>query len=320
MFSAFGTGLSGSAGVTPERTPNMKGIILAGGSGTRLYPITRVVSKQLLPVYDKPMVYYPLSVLMLAGIREILIISTPEDLPLFQKLLGDGSWLGLSFTYEAQPRPEGLAQAFIIGKSFIGRDPVCLILGDNIFYGRNFSGILERAVRLTEGGLIFGYMVRDPKRYGVVEFDRQGNVISIEEKPAKAKSNYAVPGIYFYDNEVIGIAESLVPSARGELEITDVNLEYLRRGRLRVELLGRGFAWLDTGTHEALQKAAGYVQVIQERQGLKISCIEEIAYGLGYITREDLRKHACGMLNNDYGRYLMQIIDEEECNTRGPDM
>ena len=295
----------------------MKGIVLAGGSGTRLYPITRVVSKQLLPVYDKPMIYYPLSVLMLAGIREILIISTPEDLPKFENLLGDGSSLGLSFTYEAQARPEGLAQAFIIGKSFIGQDPVCLILGDNIFYGRNFSGILERAVQLTEGGLIFGYMVRDPERYGVVEFDQEGNVLSIEEKPEKPKSNFAVPGIYFYDNDVIGIAENLTPSARGELEITDINLEYLRRGRLKVELLGRGFAWLDTGTHEALQKAAGYVQVIQERQGLKISCIEEIAYSLGYITKEDLRKHACEMLNNDYGQYLMQIIDEEGCGYNG---
>jgi glucose-1-phosphate thymidylyltransferase len=256
------------------------------------------------------MIYYPLSVLMLAGIREILIISTPEDLPKFENLLGDGSWLGLSFTYEAQARPEGLAQAFVIGKSFIGQDPVCLILGDNIFYGHNFSGILERAVRLTEGGLIFGYMVRDPERYGVVEFDQEGNVISIKEKPEKPKSNFVVPGIYFYDNDVIGIAENLTPSTRGELEITDVNLEYLRRGSLKVELLGRGFAWLDTGTHEALQKAAGYVQVIQERQGLKISCIEEIAYNLGYITKEDLRKHACDMLNNDYGQYLMQIIDE----------
>jgi glucose-1-phosphate thymidylyltransferase len=298
----------------------MKGIILAGGSGTRLYPITRVVSKQLLPVYDKPMIYYPLSVLMLAGIREILIISTPEDLPKFENLLGNGSRLGLSFTYAEQPRPEGLAQAFIIGKSFIGKDPVCLILGDNIFYGRDFSGILKRAVGLTAGGLIFGYMVRDPERYGVVEFDPEGNVISIEEKPKKPKSNYAVPGIYFYDNDVINIAQRLKPSDRGELEITDVNLAYLREGRLKVELLGRGFAWLDTGTHEALQKASSYVQVIQERQGLKISCVEEIAYNLGYITRDDFKGLACDMLNNDYGRYLLEIIDDEENNLYAPDM
>jgi len=292
----------------------MKGIILAGGSGTRLYPITRVVSKQLLPVYDKPMIYYPLSVLMLAGIRDILLISTPEDLPLFKKLLGDGSQLGLSFSYVEQPRPEGLAQAFLIGKSFIGKDPVCLILGDNIFYGHTLTGILKRAVRLNKGGLIFGYLVKDPERYGVVEFDPNGNVIGLEEKPKKPKSNYAVPGLYVYDNDVINIAANLKPSARGELEITDVNLEYLRRGQLKVELLGRGFAWLDTGTQEALQQAASYMQAIQERQGLKVSCIEEIAYNLGYINKEQLANLAAGMAKNEYGQYLMELIAEEENN------
>ena len=294
----------------------MKGIILAGGSATRLYPITRVVSKQLLPVYDKPMIYYPLSVLMLAGIREILLISTPEDLPLFKKLLGDGSQLGLSFSYEEQPRPEGLAQAFIIGKTFIGKDPVCLILGDNIFYGHSLTNILKRTVQHRKGGLIFGYLVKDPERYGVVEFDQNGNVIGIEEKPEKPKSNYAVPGLYIYDNNVVDIARDLKPSARGELEITDVNLEYLRRGMLKVELLGRGFAWLDTGTQEALQQAASYVQAIQERQGLKISCIEEIAYNLGYIDKEELAALAADTMKNEYGRYLMELIAEEENNTR----
>jgi glucose-1-phosphate thymidylyltransferase len=292
----------------------MKGIILAGGSGTRLYPITRVVSKQLLPVYDKPMIYYPLSVLMLAGIKDILLISTPEDLPLFKKLLGDGSHLGLSFSYEEQPRPDGLAQAFLIGKSFIGKDPVCLILGDNIFYGHTLTGILKRAVRLNKGGLIFGYLVKDPERYGVVEFDPNGNVIGLEEKPKKPKSNYAVPGLYVYDNDVINIAANLKPSARGELEITDVNLEYLRRGQLKVELLGRGFAWLDTGTQEALQQAASYMQAIQERQGLKVSCIEEIAYNLGYIKKQQLAKLAADMAKNEYGQYLMELIAEEENN------
>ena len=292
----------------------MKGIILAGGSGTRLYPITRVVSKQLLPVYDKPMIYYPLSVLMLAGIRDILLISTPDDLPLFKKLLGDGSQLGLSFSYEEQPRPEGLAQAFLIGKSFIGKDPVCLILGDNIFYGHSLTDILKRAVRLKEGGLIFGYLVKDPKRYGVVEFDEHGNVIGIEEKPKKPKSNYAVPGLYVYDNNVINIAANLKPSSRGELEITDVNLEYLKKRQLKVELLGRGFAWLDTGTQEALQQAASYIQAIQERQGLKVSCIEEIAYDLGYISKEELENLAVSMAKNEYGQYLMRLIAEEENN------
>jgi glucose-1-phosphate thymidylyltransferase len=288
----------------------VKGIILAGGSGTRLYPISRVVSKQLLPVYDKPMIYYPLSVLMLAGIRDILIISTPQDLPLFQKLLGDGSRLGMSLSYTEQPRPEGLAQAFIIGKSFIGTDPVCLILGDNIFYGDNLSVILKKAVQLKKGGLIFGYPVRDPERYGVVEFDANGNVIGIEEKPRHPKSKYAVPGLYIYDNRVVKIAADLKPSARGELEITDLNLAYLRQGELKVEILGRGFAWLDTGTFEALQQAASYVQAIQERQGLRIASVEEIAYQRGYISARQLRELAEEMLQNDYGRYLMNLARE----------
>ena len=285
----------------------MKGIILAGGSGSRLYPITRVVSKQLLPVYDKPMIYYPLSVLMLAGIREILIISTKRDLPLFEALLGDGSRLGLKFTYAEQPRPEGLAQAFIIGKDFIGSQPVCLILGDNIFYGANLPEMLKGAVQAPAGGRIFGYRVKDPERYGVVNFDEQGRVIDIQEKPAAPKSPYAVPGLYVYDNDVVRIAAGLKPSARGELEITDINLVYLRRGRLKVTLLGRGFAWLDTGTHEALQQAASYVQAIQERQGIKVACVEEIAFQLGYISRSDLKSLAGGMMKNEYGRYLMEL-------------
>jgi glucose-1-phosphate thymidylyltransferase len=289
----------------------MKGIILAGGSGSRLYPLTLGISKQLLPVYDKPMIYYPLSVLMMAGIREVLIISTPHDLPIFQKILGDGSQLGLSFSYVQQPRPEGLAQAFIIGNSFIGQDTVCLILGDNIFYGQGLSKILQQAVQIDSGGLIFGYLVRDPERYGVVEFNPDGTVTGIVEKPQKPRSSYAVPGLYFYDNEVVDIARNLKPSARGELEITDVNTAYLQRGDLRVELLGRGFAWLDTGTHEALQQAASYVQAIQERQGLKISCVEEIAFRMGYIDAEQLKLLACDYLKNDYGRYLMEIADEE---------
>jgi len=290
----------------------MKGIILAGGSGSRLYPLTLGVSKQMLPVYDKPMIYYPLSVLMTAGIREILIISTPADLPIFRRILGDGSQLGLSFSYAEQPRPEGLAQAFIIGESFIGQEPICLMLGDNIFYGPGLSQILRRAVQLTRGGLIFGYLVRDPQRYGVVEFNSDGKVTGIVEKPKNPKSQYAVPGLYFYDNDVVNIARELKPSDRGELEITDVNLAYLKRNDLRVELLGRGFAWLDTGTHEALQQAASYVQAIQERQGLKVSCLEEIAFRLGYIDSEQLRNLASKYLKNDYGQYLMEIARESD--------
>ena len=290
----------------------MKGIILAGGSGTRLYPVTRVVSKQLLPVYDKPMIYYPLSVLMLAGIQDILIISTPQDLPLFEKLLKGGTHLGLRISYAEQSKPEGLAQAFIIGKNFIGSEPVCLILGDNIFQGYNLPAILKNAMRIDSGGLIFGYRVKDPQRYGVVEFDAAGRVIGIEEKPRHPKSRYAVPGLYVYDNQVLVIAENLKPSARGELEITDVNMAYLQQGRLRVELLGRGFAWLDTGTHEALQQASSFIQAIQERQGVKISCIEEIAYRLGYIDSRQLAHLADDMQKNDYGRYLLEIIQEKK--------
>lgn len=290
----------------------MKGIVLAGGSGTRLYPITRVVSKQLLPVHDKPMVYYPLSVLMLAGIREILIISTPEDMPRFRALLGDGSALGLRLAYAEQPRPEGLAQAFVIGRDFVAGEPVALVLGDNIFHGMGLTGILRRAGALTEGGLIFGYLVKDPERYGVVEFDASGQVLSIEEKPKKPKSHYAVPGLYFYDGAVCDAAASLTPSARGELEITDLNRRYLEQGRLRVELLGRGFAWLDTGTHESLLQASNFVQTIEERQGLKIACLEEIAFHSGWIDADQLRRLGREMEKNAYGRYLLQLADEAE--------
>ncbi len=288
----------------------MKGIILAGGSGTRLYPLTRVISKQMIPVYDKPMIYYPLSVLMLAGIREILIISTPKDLPLFRQMFGDGSHIGLALQYAEQPRPEGLAQAFLIGRDFIADDTVSLILGDNIFFGPGFTKILRRSARLESGGLVFGYLVRDPHRYGVVEFDENRNVIGIEEKPERPKSKYAVPGLYFYDNEVVKIAENVKPSARGELEITDVNNAYLQQGRLKVEPLGRGFCWLDTGTHESLQQASSYVQAVQERQGLKIACIEEIAYELGYIGLNEIEMLAKDMLKNQYGQYLQRVIEQ----------
>ena len=289
----------------------MKGIILAGGSGTRLYPITHVVSKQLLPVYDKPMIYYPLSVLMLAGIRTILIISTPHDLPQFRKLLGDGSKWGLQFSYAEQPAPNGLAEAFIIGEKFIGGDNVCLILGDNIFYGQSFQPILLQAAKLKKGGLIFGYWVNDPERYGVVEFDRSLKVLNIQEKPKKAKSNYAIPGLYFYDKDVVGIASKTKPSDRGELEITDVNREYLRRGELRVKLLGRGFAWLDTGTHESLLEASTYVETIEKRQGLKVACIEEVAYRMGYIDSTQVEKLARPLINNGYGKYLLDMLEYE---------
>ncbi len=290
----------------------MKGIILAGGSGTRLYPITVAVSKQLIPVYDKPMIYYPLSVLMLTGIRDILIITTDEDIERFRTLLKDGSQLGLNISYAVQPRPEGLAQAFIIGKSFIGNDSVALILGDNLFYGDGIRDLLRKASELEKGGLIFGYPVKDPERYGVVEFDNKGKVMSIEEKPENPKSIYAVPGLYFYDNDVIKIAEAIKPSARGELEITDVNLEYLRRGDLHVKLFGRGYAWLDTGTYDSLQQAASFIHVIQERQGVKISCIEEIAFRLGYIDKDQLSHLASDMMKNSYGEYLMAIVKEDQ--------
>jgi len=288
----------------------MKGIILAGGAGTRLYPITRSISKQIIPVYDKPMIYYPLSVLMLAGIKEILIISTPEDLHLYQSLLDDGSQLGLSLSYTVQPSPDGLAQAFLIGEEFIGKDNVSLILGDNIFYGHGFSQTLQNAASLDDGAIVFGYYVTDPERYGVVEFDNSGKVISLEEKPSAPRSNYAVTGLYFYSSDVIKKAKTLTPSSRGELEITDLNRLYLEEKRLRVRIMGRGMAWLDTGTHESLLQASNYIHTIEQRQGLKISCIEEIAFKMGYIDREQLRSLASEMKNSAYGEYLQGIANE----------
>ncbi len=291
----------------------MKGIVLAGGSGTRLYPITKGVSKQLLPIYDKPMVYYPISVLMLAGIREILVISTPQDLPGFQRLLGDGSDYGVKFSYAEQPSPDGLAQSFIIGEEFIGDDAVCLVLGDNIFHGAGLSGMLKDAVRAAEEeqkATVFGYWVDDPERYGVAEFDREGNCLSIEEKPEHPKSNYAVVGLYFYPNKVVDIAKKIKPSARGELEITTVNQEFLKAGELKVQTMQRGFAWLDTGTHDSLSEASTFVEVIEKRQGLKIACLEGIAYRKGWITEEKMRQIAQPMIKNQYGRYLLKVVDE----------
>ena len=289
----------------------MKGIILAGGSGTRLYPITRSISKQIIPVYDKPMIYYPLSVLMLAGIREILIISTPTDIILYENLFGDGSQLGLKLSYVIQPSPDGLAQAFILGEEFIGDDNVCMILGDNIFYGYNFRSILEEAARLEDGSIVFGYYVNDPERYGVVEFDDTGKVISIEEKPEHPKSSYAVTGLYFYSNDVVKKAKSLKPSKRGELEITDLNRLYLKEERLNVKLLGRGFAWLDTGTHDSLLQASNFIATIEQRQGLKVSCIEEIAFKKRFINREQLIELAQPLSKNQYGQYLLKLADKQ---------
>ncbi|MEE1215375.1 MAG: glucose-1-phosphate thymidylyltransferase RfbA [Bacteroidaceae bacterium] len=293
----------------------MKGIVLAGGSGTRLYPITKGVSKQMLPIFDKPMIYYPISVLMLAGIREILIISTPHDLPGFKRLLGDGSDYGVKFEYAEQPSPDGLAQAFIIGEEFIGNDSACLVLGDNIFHGAGFSAMLKEAVRQAEEenrATVFGYWVSDPERYGVAEFDREGNCLSIEEKPAHPKSNYAVVGLYFYPNKVVNVAKQIKPSSRGELEITTVNQEFLKDGELKVQTLGRGFAWLDTGTHDSLSEASTFIEVIEKRQGLKVACLEGIAYRKGWITTERMRQLAQPMIKNQYGQYLLHVIEEVE--------
>jgi glucose-1-phosphate thymidylyltransferase len=288
-----------------------KGIILAGGAGTRLYPLSKAVSKQLVPIYDKPMVYYPLSTLMLAGIRDILLITTPQDLPGFQRLLEDGSWLGLDIRYAVQPKPEGIAQAFLIGREFIGKDPVTLVLGDNIFYGHGLPEKLRAASERRSGATVFGYYVRDPERYGVVEFDAEGRAKSIEEKPRRPRSNFAVTGLYFYDNKVVDIAQRLKPSTRGELEITDVNVAYLKKGGIFVEKLGRGFAWLDTGTHESLLQASNFIQAIEERQGLKVACVEEIAYRLGYIDADALRRLARGMEKTGYGCYLLGVLEGE---------
>ena len=290
----------------------MKGIVLAGGSGTRLYPITKGVSKQLLPIYDKPMVYYPISALMLAGIRDILLISTPQDLPAFKRLLGNGADFGINLQYAEQPSPDGLAQAFLIGKEFIGRDSVCLVLGDNIFHGAGFTGLLKQAVQAADEGKapVFGYWVSEPERYGVAEFDREGNCLSIEEKPAHPKSHYAVVGLYFYPSKVVEVAQNVKPSARGELEITSVNQEFLKAGELKVRTLGRGFAWLDTGTHDSLAEASIYIETVEKRQGLKVACLESIAYNRGWISREKLREVAAPMAKNEYGRYLLHVAEE----------